>query len=68
LRFGRDVYQWSVLENVEVGGVIKAVIATDDDSGENARITYTLQNGSPTDVFEVIPTSGLYISNFHKFS
>ena len=57
-RFVRDVYQWSVLEDISIGSVIKSVTATDEDSGENARITYSLREGSPVDVFEIIPDSG----------
>lgn len=58
LRFVRDVYRWSVLEDIAVGTVIKAATASDDDSGENARITYSLRPGSRVDLFEIIPDTG----------
>ena len=54
----RDVYRWSVLEDIAVGTVIKAATASDDDSGENARITYSLRPGSRVDLFEIIPDTG----------
>nr|AFI99116.1 seven transmembrane protocadherin flamingo [Clytia hemisphaerica] len=57
-RFGQDVYQWNVLENADIGTVIKSVLATDADTGENARITYSLQPGSPIDTFGIVNDTG----------
>ena len=53
------MYQWSVLEDIGVGTIIKAVTANDDDSGDNARIVYSLRAGSPLGVFEIIPDTGM---------
>ena len=65
----RDVYRWSVLEDIAVGTVIKAATASDDDSGENARITYSLRPGSRVDLFEIIPDTGsVYFYFTVKFS
>lgn len=56
--FDMDVYQWTVDEDVDVGTVVNTVHAKDDDSGENARITYSFQPGTPTDTFEIVPDTG----------
>ena len=47
----------SVNEDVSVGSSVGKVTATDGDSGENARIKYSLQ--FPDDVFHLNDTTGI---------
>lgn len=47
-------YTVSVYENSPVGTPLINVTATDADSGQNARITYSVTGGDPYSVFTVV--------------
>lgn len=55
-RFPRGVVSLQVKEDVAVGYVVGKVTATDDDSGENARISYSFEGNS--DSFDIDSDSG----------
>ncbi|XP_076467653.1 protocadherin gamma-A4-like [Babylonia areolata] len=46
-RFSKQSYSYSVVENAPVGTVIGRMVATDLDSGMNARITYSFSSSAP---------------------
>ena len=50
-------YQFSVDENLDIGVFVGKVHANDDDVGENARITYEIQNGVVD--FAIDPNTGV---------
>ena len=54
-------YTVSVYENSLEGTPLVNVTATDVDSGQNARITYTVTGGDPFSVFTVDTQVNLYI-------
>ncbi|CAI9730365.1 cadherin EGF LAG seven-pass G-type receptor 2 isoform X1 [Octopus vulgaris] len=54
-KFQNTPYRISVSEDVPVGKTIFNVFALDQDVGENARITYSID---PTDVFAVVANTG----------
>uniref|UniRef100_A0A8D2CNJ4 Cadherin-related family member 2 n=1 Tax=Sciurus vulgaris TaxID=55149 RepID=A0A8D2CNJ4_SCIVU len=57
--FPQNLYVLSVLENSPTGSVVTSSIhATDPDTGEWGRITYSLLPGNGEDLFEVDPDSG----------
>jgi cadherin-related family protein 2 len=57
--FSQELYVVDVLENSATGSVVtNSIIATDPDTGEGGRITYTLLPGNGADLFEVDRDSG----------
>lgn len=54
-------YTVSLYENSPVGTPLVNVTATDADSGQNARITYTVTAGDPFSVFTVDTQVNLYM-------
>ncbi|XP_050300468.1 cadherin-related tumor suppressor isoform X2 [Anthonomus grandis grandis] len=54
-------YSNEIFENVTVGTDIVTVSATDLDSGENGKITYTITSGDPNNDFRIFP-NGTIIS------
>lgn len=52
-------YSKQVAEDVDVGSVITTVIATDRDSGINARLTYSITQGNNDGLFVINSTSGV---------
>jgi len=55
--FSSDIYEASVSEDIEFTGLVLTVLATDDDRGNNAAITYSIQR-SVTIFFAINATSG----------
>jgi len=55
--FSRDVYEAEIIENNYVGAALLAATAFDADSGDNAKLTYSLI-GSQADHFRVDPNTG----------
>lgn len=55
--FQNTPYSATIYEDAPVGTLILTVTATDLDSGENARITYTM-TGEPAPEFTINPTTG----------
>ncbi|CAG5115641.1 unnamed protein product, partial [Candidula unifasciata] len=58
-KFDRAVYDFSVAENVPIGQPIDRVIATDDDSEHNKRISFSLKNNRYDSVFGISPIEGI---------
>ena len=42
-QFNQSIYRPSILEDAAVGSVVCTVLATDNDKGDNARITYLIE-------------------------
>jgi len=59
-RFNQSIYSLTIPANTPVGNAIFRVSASDGDSGENGRITYSLDpnQGSQSQDFEVDSTTG----------
>ena len=58
-RFDRDFYSVFIVENLPAGSLVARVHATDQDTGENAIITYgLLPSGLATELFFVNDSSG----------
>jgi len=57
-------YTVSVYENSPEGTALVNVTATDADSGQNARITYTVTRGDPFSVFTVDTQVSQYMLAF----
>ncbi|CAL1540134.1 unnamed protein product [Lymnaea stagnalis] len=57
-RFDRPVYYFSVSENVKVGFIINNVTASDNDSGNNKKISFSFLSNRYTSVFGLSPISG----------
>ena len=55
--FTKSPYNVTLPENEPIGNVVLKVSATDDDAGENARVTYKFASNVP-DVFVLNSTSG----------
>ena len=56
--FSQTVYDAVLSENVEEGSQVITVTATDADSGQNAKISYSIQNGTEW-IFGIDKDSGL---------
>lgn len=56
--FQLDVFAAEVSEDAQVDTVVAKVSATDQDSGENARLIYSLIAGNTDQVFKINDTSG----------
>lgn len=59
-------YTVSLYENSPEGTPLVNVTATDADSGQNARISYTITAGDPFSVFTVDTQVSLYMFAFVK--
>ncbi|XP_077402425.1 protocadherin-16 isoform X2 [Vanacampus margaritifer] len=65
--FSQDLYQVTLPEHTPAGSVVVTVTATDRDSGENGRITYSVMS-STQEGFYIDPNNGtLYISHRAEF-
>ncbi|XP_063697547.1 cadherin-related tumor suppressor [Culicoides brevitarsis] len=53
-------YSAAILENVAVGTKVMSVEALDEDSGENGRITYSIESGNDKGAFEINNSGELY--------
>ena len=60
--FTQDVYSATLRENTSLGHPVVQVNASDADSGENARISYTIL-GDPTDTFQIHGDTGMIATN-----
>jgi hypothetical protein len=58
-KFDRAVYDFTVEENVSIGHPIERVIATDDDSDHNKRISFSLRNNRYDSMFGISPIEGI---------
>lgn len=56
-RFSSDVITLHVKEDVAVGSVVGQVNATDDDSGDNARISYSCDSKT----FNIDTDTGMFL-------
>ena len=43
-KFTKKIYQVAISENIAVGSSVISVSASDDDIGENAKVTFTLKD------------------------
>lgn len=59
-RFERDLYEISSEENQGIGALVLSVKATDADTGENGRISYSLLNS--TEFLTIDRTSGVVVT------
>lgn len=57
-KFDRAVYDFYVQENVEIGHSIDKVIATDDDSDHNKRISFSIKSSRYDSLFGISPVEG----------
>ena len=62
--FAQKAYHANILEALEEGSSVFQVKATDSDVGENARITYRIQNSAEThsDWFDIEPDIGVIVT------
>ena len=45
-QFASSVYEESLMENSEIGRIVTVVSATDEDSGTNAQLSYSIVAGN----------------------
>ena len=65
-KFENTVYARAVSEYLSVGSTVLTVRATDEDSGDNAEIRYSILNPSGVnDVFRIDPRSGSITTRLH---
>ena len=62
-QFSKNILYVSVPEDVVIGTTIFNVTATDDDSGLNAQITYTIDSGNHYDAFGIGDGTGAVYTN-----
>ncbi|XP_063075464.1 protocadherin Fat 1a isoform X1 [Engraulis encrasicolus] len=63
-KFTQDLYETTVLVPTYKGVKVAVVTATDDDSGPNARLIYSITEGNIGDKFKMDPVSGtIFIQN-----
>lgn len=59
-QFNQSIYRPSILENAPVGSVVCTVLATDNDKGDNAKITYLIEPRFNKDgLFSIDPDTGI---------
>ncbi|XP_062576129.1 cadherin EGF LAG seven-pass G-type receptor 2-like isoform X1 [Saccostrea cucullata] len=60
-RFTQDNFTGSIVENAEVDKSVMQISATDEDKGNNAKISYSLVHSTipPSDHFSIDPVSGV---------
>ncbi|KAL5009581.1 hypothetical protein ScPMuIL_011886 [Solemya velum] len=58
--FSKLEYQFFPQENMTAGTVLGTIQATDNDSEDNGRVTYSLLNSSTASLFELNPTNGKF--------
>ena len=56
--FDKTVYEFKVSESVRPNTKFAQLVATDADSGNNARVTYLIHNGANLNVFGIFPSDG----------
>ncbi|XP_041474294.1 protocadherin Fat 1-like isoform X3 [Lytechinus variegatus] len=57
--FSEDIYSISVNEAARVEGDVIQVMATDEDSGDNGRVSYSIVHGNLFNQFTINPDNGL---------
>ncbi|XP_076089767.1 protocadherin Fat 4-like [Mytilus galloprovincialis] len=56
--FSQNVYTFTIQENTTTGSLIGSIGASDDDSGNNGEVAYSIVSGDGASVFSVNETSG----------
>lgn len=59
-KFTRAVYSFDVAEDTMPGSIVAAILATDDDSGINGEITYTVTDDDEDGIFFLNPVTGVF--------
>ncbi|XP_048189325.1 protocadherin Fat 4 [Perognathus longimembris pacificus] len=59
-RFSRPVYSFDIPEDTSPGSLVAAILATDDDSGVNGEITYTVDEDDEDGIFFLNPVTGVF--------
>jgi len=64
-KFEQDSYSVSIREGISVGSTVLSVRATDQDSGKNGELVYSIVNPHETeDAFRIEPHSGVITTKF----
>ncbi|CAN0154844.1 unnamed protein product, partial [Bubo scandiacus] len=59
-KFSKPVYSFDIPEDATPGSLVAAILATDDDSGINGEITYTVSEDDEEGVFFLNPVTGVF--------
>uniref|UniRef100_A0A8C5TJE7 FAT atypical cadherin 4 n=1 Tax=Malurus cyaneus samueli TaxID=2593467 RepID=A0A8C5TJE7_9PASS len=59
-KFSRPVYSFDIPEDATPGSLVAAILATDDDSGINGEITYTVSEDDEEGIFFLNPVTGVF--------
>ncbi|XP_075785982.1 protocadherin Fat 4 [Pelodiscus sinensis] len=59
-KFSKPVYSFDVPEDTTPGSLVAAILATDDDSGINGEITYTVSEDDEDGMFFLNPVTGVF--------
>nr|KAF6346486.1 FAT atypical cadherin 4 [Pipistrellus kuhlii] len=59
-KFSRPVYSFDIPEDTTPGSLVAAILATDDDSGVNGEITYSVNEDDEDGIFFLNPVTGVF--------
>ncbi|XP_062429972.1 protocadherin Fat 4 [Rhea pennata] len=59
-KFSKPVYSFDIPEDATPGSLVAAILATDDDSGINGEITYTVSEDDEDGMFFLNPVTGVF--------
>ncbi|XP_014378445.1 protocadherin Fat 4 [Alligator sinensis] len=59
-KFSKPVYSFDIPEDTTPGSLVAAILATDDDSGVNGEITYTVSEDDEDGIFFLNPVTGVF--------
>ncbi|XP_071411660.1 protocadherin Fat 4-like [Pithys albifrons albifrons] len=59
-KFSKPVYSFDIPEDATPGSLVAAILATDDDSGVNGEITYTVSEDDEEGIFFLNPVTGVF--------
>ncbi|XP_036985754.2 protocadherin Fat 4 isoform X1 [Artibeus jamaicensis] len=59
-KFSRPVYSFDIPEDTTPGSLVAAILATDDDSGVNGEITYSVNEDDEDGLFFLNPVTGVF--------
>ncbi|XP_019377369.1 PREDICTED: protocadherin Fat 4, partial [Gavialis gangeticus] len=59
-KFSKPVYSFDIPEDTTPGSLVAAILATDDDSGVNGEITYTVSEDDEDSIFFLNPVTGVF--------
>uniref|UniRef100_A0A663MI09 Protocadherin Fat 4 n=1 Tax=Athene cunicularia TaxID=194338 RepID=A0A663MI09_ATHCN len=59
-KFSKPVYSFDIPEDATPGSLVAAILATDDDSGINGEITYTVSEDDEEGIFFLNPVTGVF--------